>query len=158
MAKYPTRKRIFDLAGEGQINPDGTKRQAILRYCRPGQAVTLLREPDNHYDRNAVRIATDAGTIGYLARADAFAIAPELDNGRSYSACIHELTGGMPDYPNFGCRICITWEGQKLMSPQDIRPEQSLYGQPPTRAGCGVFALMIAAPVTAMAVSAFWRV
>lgn len=146
MAKHPTRQRIFDLVGEGQVNPDGTKRQAILRHCQPGQAVTLLREPDNQYDRNAVQAMIDGGAVGYLARVDAAAIAPELDQGRSYSACVHELTGGMPDYPSFGCRICITWDGQKELASKPIRPEQSLYGKAQS-SGCAFVLLLLLAPL-----------
>lgn len=48
--------------------------------------VLLTREPDNKYDRNAVAVRADTGTVGYLPKEDAKRYAPVLDalaaNGR----------------------------------------------------------------------------
>lgn len=70
--------------------------------------------------------------LGHLARDDAAAITPALNAGRVCEASLNELRGGMPDYPNFGCRIAITWEGQQPMKPKLLRPEQALYGREPS--------------------------
>ena len=111
MAKLPTRKRILDLAGEGQSNPDGTSRQDELFRCTPGESVTLEREPENPYDANAVRVCSARGTcIGHLAREDAAAIAPALDEGRAHRAVVHELTGGLSGYKHHGARVSICWD------------------------------------------------
>jgi hypothetical protein len=135
MAKYPTRKRIFDLRGEAHENPDGSSRQAELKRCSPGEQVTLEREPENPHDPNATRVVSARGVcIGYLAAEDAAALASALDAGRPYTAAINELIGGIPDYPSFGSRVAVTWEGQQAPAPKPIRPEQSLYGA--QRAGC----------------------
>ncbi|MCA0331084.1 MAG: DUF2510 domain-containing protein [Actinobacteria bacterium] len=48
--------------------------------------VLLIREPNNKYDRNAIAVRADTGTVGYLPKEDARRYAPVLDalaaNGR----------------------------------------------------------------------------
>ena len=128
MAKYPTRKRLFDLVGEGQVNANGKNRQLELKRCQPGESVELFREPNNPYDPFAVGVISPRGVqIGYMRSEHARDIAPALDEGRQCEAIITALTGGLPDYPNFGCEIGITWDGQKPLVANPIRPEQSLY-------------------------------
>lgn len=112
MAKLPTRKKLFDLAGESYDNPDGSNRQDELLQCEPGEPVELTREPDNPYDTSAVLVCSCRGIgIGHLNRTDAAAIAPALDEGRSYQATLHELRGGISGYTSYGARICIAWAG-----------------------------------------------
>jgi hypothetical protein len=69
MAKLPTRKRYFDLVGEGHDNPDGSSRQGELLQCEPGEEVTLRPEPDNAYDPNAIAVYTEAGRLHRLPSA-----------------------------------------------------------------------------------------
>ncbi len=103
MAASPTRKRIFDLTGESNY-------QAALARCRAGEAVTLVPEPNNQFDSNAVYVLTTAGNkIGYLAKSDAAVLQPAVT--RQHAAKIHQLTGGMKAYPSIGCRISIAWDG-----------------------------------------------
>lgn len=158
MATYPTRKRIFDLEGEGQRNDDGTARQDELGMCAPGERVTLAREPANPCDADAIRVLSPRGIgIGYLGEQDAATIASALGRGERHEAHIHELTGGLPNYPSFGCRICITWAGQTPLAPKPVRPEQLLYrrGVPASAAGClGTVLLLVFRP-TALGLSAF---
>ncbi|HEY0148673.1 MAG TPA: HIRAN domain-containing protein [Allosphingosinicella sp.] len=112
MAKLPTRKKLFNLAGEGHDNPDGSSRQEELRNCEPGEPVSLEREPANSYDPNAVMVRSCRGVcIGYLAREDAAQLAPALDEGRTHRATLHELTGGLSGYKHHGARVSITWDG-----------------------------------------------
>ena len=114
MAKLPTRRKVFDLAGEAQTNADGSSRQSELLICEPGEAVALRREPDNVYDANAISVFSVRGVcIGYLAKADAADIAPILDLGRRHSAKIHELRGGVSGYTSYGARVSIAWDDAK---------------------------------------------
>lgn len=143
MAKLPTRRKIFDVAGESHDNPDGTSRQTILRACRPGQSVVLERQPDNKFDRNAIFVTVAGQGVGFLSRADAELLAPHLDEGRTHAAQIHELTGGMPDYPSIGCRISIAWDGSALPACIVIDPKQTAFN-PRKPQGClGVLALLL---------------
>lgn len=122
------RQRIFDLVGEGRDNSDGSSRQAELRGCLPGEPVTLQREPDNPYDPNAILVVSMRGIgLGHFNREDAAALAPALDAGQACAAIIHELRGGLPGYPNFGCRVCITWAGQQPISCVPLDESQTLF-------------------------------
>ena len=47
----------------------------------PGMPVTLRREIDNAFDRNAILVLTDTGELGYLPRRVAQHMAPEIDAG-----------------------------------------------------------------------------
>jgi hypothetical protein len=81
------------VAGEAQRNPDGTRRQDIIRCCRAGDAIELVPEPDNPHDPNAVRVMHRLGLIGYIPRAKAERFSMEIDNGCIVTASIHEITG-----------------------------------------------------------------
>lgn len=106
----PIRKKVFDVAGEGQKNEDGTPRQEIIAGCEPGDIVTLVREPKNPYDENAIRIDYKHEAIGYINKSDAAKLAPILDADRKHTAIIHKLKGGVSDYPKYGVEISIAWD------------------------------------------------
>ncbi|HEY3244520.1 MAG TPA: HIRAN domain-containing protein [Phycisphaerae bacterium] len=62
----------LSVAGESHDNDDGTSRQAIIRNCALGEELKFEREPQNPYDKNAVRVLRQTGEqIGYLFREDA---------------------------------------------------------------------------------------
>ena len=47
----------------------------------PGEYVTLVREPHNPYDRNAVRVESMRGVqVGHISKVVAEALAPVLDD------------------------------------------------------------------------------
>jgi hypothetical protein len=59
---------------------------------RPGDAVQLVREPNNTYDRNAVRVNLDSGeTLGYLTREFAAKVARQLYAGASLQAQVSSI-------------------------------------------------------------------
>jgi hypothetical protein len=121
--KLPRRK-VWDLAGESQVNDDGTPRQNVLRVLYPGEPLTLQRQPDNPFDANAIAVMAGNHAIGFIARADAATLAPLLDAGEPYRAQLHELTGGMPDYPYFGAKVCIAWRDHKMLEPLPLSADQ----------------------------------
>lgn len=59
---------------------------------RVGDMLTLAREPDNQYDRNAVRVEWRGKKLGYVPRRDNDAVARHLDNGSRVEARISRLT------------------------------------------------------------------
>lgn len=61
------------------------EREALLA---PGQPVTLVREPDNPHDSDAVRIDWQGEKIGYVPRDNSAACAALLDTGRQITASI----------------------------------------------------------------------
>ncbi|HTY04005.1 MAG TPA: HIRAN domain-containing protein [Rhodocyclaceae bacterium] len=58
---------------------------------RVGDALTLVREPENPHDRNAVRVEWRGRVLGYLPRAENRSVAAEMDNGTVVSGRIAQL-------------------------------------------------------------------
>jgi hypothetical protein len=96
------------VVGVTRHNHDGSDRQVIARDCRPGEPLTLRREPDNPQDQNAVAVFRANGEqVGYLSASVAEQIAPLLDADAAITAVVSEVTGGTPDMPNYGVNIRI---------------------------------------------------
>ncbi len=68
---------------------------------------TLVREPGNPHDANAVRVVIDGGHVGYLRREDATAYAPHLDilQQRGQQARVPAVIGWSQDWDNPRRRI-----------------------------------------------------
>lgn len=56
-----------------------------------GDALTLVREPDNSHDANAVRVEWRGEKLGYLPRRENRAVAAEMDRGGKVAARIARL-------------------------------------------------------------------
>ena len=56
-----------------------------------GDALTLVREPDNAHDANAVRVEWHGEKLGYLPRKENRAVATEMDSGGKVEARIAKL-------------------------------------------------------------------
>lgn len=127
----PTRKKIFEVSGESKNARDGTPRQQLLTLANPGDRIVLERQPDNPYDPNAIAVVWQGSDVGFLPKEDAAALAPHLDEGRPYKAQIHELKGGVKNYPSYGVRISIAWDGGDLppFRPLDDNQERSRRGK-----------------------------
>ena len=84
----------------------GSQYYALARVwpqLRPGDRLTLEREPNNRHDRNAVRIDWNGQPIGYVPRAENRAVARALDAGESLEARVARLR----DDPNPWRRVEI---------------------------------------------------
>lgn len=99
----------FWIRGEAQKNADGTSRQQIINRCRVGEPISLLREPENPHDRNAVAVVTRSGQIGYIAREDAADVARRLEWGEQPECAIARIVGGTRDKPYLGVVIAAAW-------------------------------------------------
>ena len=64
---------------------------ATWREIRDGDRLQLVREPDNPYDANAVRVQWRGRTLGYLPRRDNAAVARQLDRGAALDARVARL-------------------------------------------------------------------
>lgn len=107
----PTRKKVFDLQGEGQINPDGVRRQDELLRCEPGEPVFLRPTLIEGTARPGIDVLSARRvTIGSLHPEDAEALAPALLSERPHRAKLHSVRGGLPGYPLYGARISIAWD------------------------------------------------
>ena len=64
---------------------------AVWREVKAGDRLELVREPDNPYDPNAVRIEWQGRKLGYLPQRDNGAIARQLDRGTALHASVARL-------------------------------------------------------------------
>jgi hypothetical protein len=65
--------------------------QALWQELRAGDALALVREPDNAHDANAVRVEWRGRMLGYLPRAENRSVAAEMDRGSRVEARIARL-------------------------------------------------------------------
>ena len=80
--------------GVTKRNPDGSERQNLIKTLVPGQALTLLREPSNQYDKYAVAVLKVSGEqLGYVPAGDK-RLADHIDMGGSVTAKVVTITGG----------------------------------------------------------------
>ena len=57
-----------------------------------GDALTLVREPDNKHDRNAIRVEWRGHKLGYVPRAQNRAVAAAIDAGDRLSARVSSVS------------------------------------------------------------------
>jgi hypothetical protein len=65
--------------------------KAVWDGMQVGDTLTLVREPDNPYDPNAVRVEWRGHKVGYVPRTDNEALARFLDQGMRAEAKIVRL-------------------------------------------------------------------
>ena len=63
----------------------------LWEAMREGDALTLVREPANEHDANAVRVEWHGRKLGYLPRAENRSVAAEMDGGARVEARIAKL-------------------------------------------------------------------
>jgi len=91
---------LVSVVGVSFDNDDGSSRQTIISLCKPGEALRLIREPNNRVDSAAIKVTRWNGQqIGYvpahIARnGDAGGLAPEIDAGATFRCRIAEIVGG----------------------------------------------------------------
>jgi hypothetical protein len=82
------------IAGVTKQNPDGTERQALVKTLSRGEAVRLVREPNNPYDKYAVAVFRTSGEqLGYIPAGDR-RLADHIDMGGHVSAKVVRTVGG----------------------------------------------------------------
>ena len=67
-------------------------RQEDVARCHEGQSVSLSRDPDNEYDKNAIEVWAGRWHIGFIPRDDAETWAEWMEAGDKFEASILELT------------------------------------------------------------------
>ena len=65
--------------------------RALWGEMKAGDALVLVREPDNPHDPRAVRVEWRGRRLGYLPRAENRAVAEEMDRGGQVAARIARL-------------------------------------------------------------------
>jgi len=64
---------------------------AHWKEMKVGDALLLVREPENPHDANAVRVEWQGRLLGYLPRAENRSVAAEMDRGALVSGRIGEM-------------------------------------------------------------------
>jgi len=76
-------KKPFRLAG---VTVEDAQDNIKQFGCRDIGSFALVREPDNPYDPNAIRVEIVGKYLGYVPRYIAKDLAPEMDAGKRYIA------------------------------------------------------------------------
>lgn len=63
----------------------------VWENLREGDRLTLVREPTNRHDRNAIRVDWNGQTLGYVPRRENRSVAAALDAGEALEARISKL-------------------------------------------------------------------
>jgi len=83
-------------------------RQAAISRCVQGEQLHFVREPENPYDTNAIRIRRLSGEdIGYVPRSDAAELAPKMDTGQQVRAEADWLNSPNEEIPHFGLKVRV---------------------------------------------------
>jgi hypothetical protein len=108
------KKRVRDMdnsiiayvIGVTYANADGSNRQEIIANCKKGDDLILLREPNNPYDKSAIKVCTlkkqgflsrllrrkpVLSQLGYLSEYVASKIVPLMDDGVHVQAVVSEI-------------------------------------------------------------------
>ena len=96
--------RIIKLAGVSH----GACQENIKKYAGPGVGdFELVREPDNPYDPNAIKVALFGHfKFGYIPRHIARELAPLMDSGRHFAA-EYQFRNGSPYHDLVGLTVKI---------------------------------------------------
>lgn len=105
-------------------------RQDKVSKVQDGETILFIRERENPYDPNAIRVDTKSGiNLGYLNRELAAKLSPHMDLGEKWTGEIGQVTGG--NGRNYGVNIFVKKRGarkevkdivsQKITDPVEIK-------------------------------------
>lgn len=84
-------------------------RQRLIRRMSVGENISLVRDPNNPYDKNAIKVINSNGEqIGFISKELASTMAIRMDAGVIYSATVSQITGMNPG-ENLGVNLHITY-------------------------------------------------
>jgi hypothetical protein len=93
--------KTFSIVGMNYI-----KTEAIVAALQPGHAVTLVREPTNPFDPNAVAVWVDGQRVGYLPKKQNAALAAFIDQtGTEVASMAMDAVGKTWDPANAGTKF-----------------------------------------------------
>lgn len=83
--------------------------QRVIRGLSVGEQVRFVREPNNPYDRYAVRIETLSGErIGHVSRDYSQQMSTNIANGINYRVYVSSVTGGGFN-SNYGVNLRVVY-------------------------------------------------
>ena len=72
-----------------------------------GQSLTLVREPNNEFDKNAIAVFLEQNKLGYIKKTIAKDLSKGIDKGNNIKCTLESLTGGSKSKENRGINIKI---------------------------------------------------
>ncbi|HEY6234309.1 MAG TPA: DEAD/DEAH box helicase [Candidatus Elarobacter sp.] len=113
-------------------------RQDVVAGIEPGAVIELRRQPENVHDPNAIGVWYGALQLGFLKRAIAARVAPNVDAGEHYTAHVTAVTGG--GARSWGINVYVTRERETAPRARAGRTEvtredvlRALIGEQPLR-------------------------
>jgi hypothetical protein len=82
-------------------------RQEAVKSLLSNTVLLLVREPENQFDTNAIKVLHGDKQLGYLKRELAKELAPMIDSGSRFSCLVKQVTGGSGK-ESFGLNVVIT--------------------------------------------------
>ena len=95
--------RVVGVAGAGRHHADAIDSDAV----KPGSPLELRRQPDNEHDPNAIAVHAGGAQVGWVPREVAAELAPELDEGRPWSALVLREQRRSPRDPRTGVTMLL---------------------------------------------------
>jgi len=72
-----------------------------------GDALALIREPDNKHDRNAIRVEWKGHQLGYVPRAQNHAVAAAMDAGDRLTARVSSLSDNKNPWQRLALEVFV---------------------------------------------------
>lgn len=123
---FSTSSGLLRVVGESHYQQSLRNARAAISDPEPVFWASLIPEPDNPYDPNAVKVTIDPfGTVGYLARESARRYGPLIAAARPVVVrCPCKLTGGIGDKHLLGAVVDVAMsQGARLTS---WRPDEKV--------------------------------
>ena len=80
--------------------------QEIIKTLKEKDILTLIREPTNKFDKNAIAVFKGENKIGYIKKETASKIYKDVELGK-VKCTVAEITGGTGDKNFVGCNVLI---------------------------------------------------
>jgi hypothetical protein len=91
------------VAGAGRHHAEAIASDAVA----PGSPLELRRDPGNEHDPNAIAVHAGGEQVGWVPREVAAELAPELDEGRPWSALVLREQRRSPRDPPHGLTMLL---------------------------------------------------
>jgi hypothetical protein len=95
--------RVVGVAGAGRHHAEAIESDAVA----PGSALELRRDAGNEHDPNAIAVHAGGAQVGWVPREVAAELAPELDEGRTWSALVLREQRRSPRDPRHGLTMLL---------------------------------------------------
>lgn len=102
---FETKNLRTQLVGVTYNNDKGVPIQSVLPQIQSGAFIELMRERENPFDSNAIKVLWNEERIGYIPTDIAATIAPLMDKGAKIVGRVEEITGD--NASSYGCNISI---------------------------------------------------